>query len=150
MSSLDPELSVADCHVTDFRLVSIRAEAQGYDAPYESVRVQFELGDFRVKGIEDGMRFRATADAVLHADGLDDVVLAEISLLYEVDLQAPDERTQAVIESDGLRRKIIDSRVMPYLFPFVRQKIHELTTELPLPPVLLPADAFGNDGLRQQ
>lgn len=142
MSSQEREFDVANCHVDDIRLVSIKAEAQEYEASYESIRVQFELGDFRIKEIEYGLRIRAKAETVLYADGEEDKVLATVALLYEVDLRIPDDDLQTVLGSDDLRHEIIDTRVLPYLFPYVRQKIHELTTELPLPPILVPTDSF--------
>ena len=78
----------------------------------------------------------------MYADGEEDKVLATVALLYEVDLRIPDDDLQTVLGSDDLRHEIIDTRVLPYLFPYVRQKIHELTTELPLPPILVPTDSF--------
>ena len=141
MSSQEREFNVADCHVNDVRLVSIKAEAHEYEASYESIRVEFELGDFRIKENESGMRVRAKAETVLYADGEEDRVLATVALLYEVDLWTSDD-LQTVLGSDELRHEIIDTRVVPYLFPYVRQKIHELTAELSLPPILVPTDSF--------
>ena len=115
MSSQEREFDVANCHVDDIRLVSIKAEAQEYEASYESIRVQFELGDFRIKEIEYGLRIRAKAETVLYADGEEDKVLATVALLYEVDLRIPDDDLQTVLGSDAVSYTHLTLPTTPYV-----------------------------------
>lgn len=131
-----------DCFVVDIRLVSIKADALKYEIPHEGVRVQFELGQFQGRKIEEGVRVRARAETTFFADGDLDRVLSEIELWYEVDLSIPEGQAEAAIHDADRKSEIIESYVAPALFPFVRQKIHELTNELPLLPVLLPVDTL--------
>lgn len=143
MSEQEQSVEVAkECVVNEIRLVAVNADALNYETPYEGVHVQFELGQFQGKLIEGGVRVRAKAETKLFADGEKERVLGEVGIWYEIDLSVPEEQAESFIHDPDRKGEIIDEYVAPALFPYVRQKIHDLTNELPLVPVLLPVNTL--------
>ena len=131
-------------HVRDVQLVALNADARDYETLPEDLRVDFGLGDFYWKMIDSGLRARVSAAAKFYAQ--EDVnhgePHCEITLLYEVDLDFPENFDEQLLAEDGNISLILETKVAPYVFPYVREKIHTLSNELPLPVTLIPTQVI--------
>lgn len=127
-------------HVRDVQLVAINADARDYETLPDDLRVDFGLSDFYWKIIDSGLRARVTAAARFYAreDANHGEPHCEITLLYEVDLDFPENFDEQLLAEDGTIPEILETKVAPYVFPYVREKIHMLSNELPLPVTLIP------------
>lgn len=124
--------------VADLRLVSVSADAKNYEVLPDAVRVEFELGRFMSRPENDGMRVRAQASVDFFEDAEADEPVAQIELWYEIDLVMPEEQVKLTVGKGPQMQELTDALIAPVLFPYVRAKVHELTSELPLPVTLLP------------
>lgn len=138
-------------HVGDVQLVAMNADARDYETLPEDLRVDFGLGDFYWKVINSGLRARVTAVARYYPreNADQEEPLCEITLLYEVDLVFPEDFDEQLLAEDGNISLILETKVAPYVFPYVREKIHTLSNELPLPITLIPPHAIEAPQIRQ-
>ena len=138
-------------HVGDVQLVAINADARDYETLPEDLRVDFGLGDFYWKVINSGLRARVAADARFYPQENADQEEphCEITLLYEVDLVLPEGFDEQLLAEDGNISLILETKVAPYVFPYVREKIHTLSNELPLPVTLIPPQVIEAAETRQ-
>lgn len=130
--------------VRDVQLVAINADARDYESLPEHLRVDFDLGDFYWKTIDSGLRTRVTAAAKFYAaeNPNQGEPHCGITLLYEVDLKFPGNFDEQLLTEDGNISLILETKVAPYVFPYVREKIHTLSNELPLPITLIPPEVI--------
>lgn len=139
---------VAETSVQDIRLVAVNADAQNYADIPDPVRIEFGLGDFRHRWLDDTFQVQARALVVFGDKEINldtgEGAIARIELLYEVDLRIPEHVLFGSDLSHDLLQEIFDIRVGPTLFPYVRAKVHTLSTELPLPETLIPLDIVGD------
>ncbi|WP_257162660.1 hypothetical protein [Corynebacterium cystitidis] len=136
---------IEEARIEDIRLVTVNADARNYEELPETVRVEFEMGGFHTRAVEFGIMVRVQANARFCVEGEKEgesaSTLAEISLLYEVDVSMPPHLVEQCPPPADVMTTIIDSKIAPFVYPYVRAKVHTLSTELPLPTTLIPAEA---------
>lgn len=134
--------------VQDIRLIALNGDAQNYMDIPDSVRIEFGLSDFRHRWLDDTLQVQVRSIVAFGDQEINMVtgegVIASIELLYEVDLCTSEQLPPENEVSPELFQEILDVRVIPALYPYVRAKVHTLSTELPLPTTLIPLDIVGD------